>query len=123
MRSRVLWSLQATRHYVVNCFKQRWYVGWQRRNWRNSQGAPVANQDLWEPCLIALALDTVQRSVRFRKVLRALGRPDERSGAIRLAGRGRDDRRGAVGLGRSGPTRSLGLGTRQGLAVACATCN
>jgi ribonuclease HI len=59
--------------YVVNCFKQRWWVGWQRRNWRNSQGAPVANQDLWEP-LLALALDP-ERSVRFRKVLGHSGDP------------------------------------------------
>lgn len=59
--------------YVVNCFKQRWWVGWQRRNWRNSQGAPVANQDLWEP-LLALALDP-SRSVRFRKVQGHSGDP------------------------------------------------
>src|ERR1700683_3393810 len=31
--------------YVVNCFKDRWWQGWQRRNWRNSQNKPVANQD------------------------------------------------------------------------------
>ncbi len=42
--------------YVVNCFRQRWWAGWQRRGWRNSQGRPVANQDLWEP-LLAVALD------------------------------------------------------------------
>jgi ribonuclease HI len=59
--------------YVVNCFKQHWYVGWQRRNWRNSQGAPVANQDLWEP-LIAMALDP-SRLVQFRKVLGHSGDP------------------------------------------------
>ncbi|HMD45760.1 MAG TPA: ribonuclease H [Acidimicrobiales bacterium] len=41
--------------YVVNCFRQRWWVGWLRRDWRNSQGKPVANRDLWEP-LIDLAL-------------------------------------------------------------------
>jgi ribonuclease HI len=41
--------------YVVNCFKNRWWQGWQRRNWRNSQNKPVANRDLWEP-LIDLAL-------------------------------------------------------------------
>ena len=59
--------------YVVNCFKQRWWVGWERRNWRNSQGAPVANQDLWEP-LIAMALDP-SRPVRFKKVLGHSGDP------------------------------------------------
>lgn len=43
-------------HYVVNCFEQRWWAGWLRRGWRNSQGKAVANRDLWEP-LIELALD------------------------------------------------------------------
>lgn len=42
--------------YVVNCFRQRWWAGWRRRGWKNSQGKPVANRDLWEP-LIELALD------------------------------------------------------------------
>jgi ribonuclease HI len=42
--------------YVVNCFRQKWWVGWRRRGWRNSQGKPVANRDLWEP-LLTLALD------------------------------------------------------------------
>jgi ribonuclease HI len=41
--------------YVVNCFKDRWWQGWQRRNWRNTANKPVANRDLWEP-LIELAL-------------------------------------------------------------------
>jgi len=59
--------------YVVNCFQQRWWLGWQRRNWRNSQGAPVANQDLWEP-LLAVALDPA-RSVKFRKVQGHSGDP------------------------------------------------
>jgi ribonuclease HI len=52
--------------YVVNCFRQRWWAGWRRRNWRNSQGKPVANRDLWE-ALFALALDTVP-VVRFEWV-------------------------------------------------------
>lgn len=33
--------------YVVNCFKDRWWANWRARGWRNSQGKPVANQDLW----------------------------------------------------------------------------
>jgi ribonuclease HI len=49
--------------YVVNCFRQKWWVGWRRRGWRNSQGKPVANRDLWES-LLALALDD-SRSVTF----------------------------------------------------------
>jgi ribonuclease HI len=43
--------------YVVNCFKDRWWQGWQRRNWKNSQNKPVANRDLWEP-LIELAVSS-----------------------------------------------------------------
>lgn len=42
--------------YVVNCFKQRWHEGWERRRWKNTAGQPVANRDLWE-ALLPLALD------------------------------------------------------------------
>jgi ribonuclease HI len=49
--------------YVVNCFRQKWWVGWQRRGWRNSQNKPVANQDLWK-VLLELALDP-SRTVTF----------------------------------------------------------
>ena len=35
--------------YVVNCFRDRWWEGWQKRGWLNSQKKPVANRDLWEP--------------------------------------------------------------------------
>jgi ribonuclease HI len=49
--------------YVVNCFRQRWWEGWRRRGWKNSQGKPVANRDLWEP-LLPLALDGANE-VRF----------------------------------------------------------
>lgn len=37
--------------YVVNCFKQRWWVKWEKNGWRNSKGDPVANSDLWKPLL------------------------------------------------------------------------
>ncbi len=59
--------------YVVNCFKQRWWEGWQRRGWRNAQGKPVANRDLWEP-LLAQALDG-ERPVTFRWVKGHSGDP------------------------------------------------
>lgn len=37
--------------YLVNCFKQRWYVNWEKNGWRNSRKEPVENQDLWQQLL------------------------------------------------------------------------
>ena len=50
--------------YVVNCFRDRWWEGWLRRGWINSQKKPVANRDLWEP-LIELYQE---RDISFRWV-------------------------------------------------------
>jgi len=44
-------SVHSDSTYVVNCFRDRWYEGWLRKGWRNSQRKPVANQDLWAPLL------------------------------------------------------------------------
>jgi len=35
--------------YVVNCFRDRWYVRWEANGWRNAKKQPVANADLWRP--------------------------------------------------------------------------
>jgi ribonuclease HI len=35
--------------YVVNCFRDRWWVKWQQNEWRNSKRQAVANADLWVP--------------------------------------------------------------------------
>lgn len=53
--------------YVVNCFRDRWWAGWRARNWRNSKGESVANQDLWRP-LIELVVDRRPGEIRFRWV-------------------------------------------------------
>lgn len=51
--------------YVVNCFRDKWWAGWRRRNWRNSQNKPVANRDLWEPLVeLVLAGDVTFRWVK-----------------------------------------------------------
>ena len=50
--------------YIVKCFADRWWEGWQRRNWRNSARKPVANRDLWEP----LIEQVLRREVSFRWV-------------------------------------------------------
>ena len=35
--------------YVVNCWRDKWYVKWMASGWKNSAKQPVANRDLWEP--------------------------------------------------------------------------
>jgi ribonuclease HI len=61
--------------YVVNCFKDHWWQGWRRRNWKNSKGEPVKNRDLWE-VLIAEVIDTRgEAAVRFRWVKGHAGDP------------------------------------------------
>ena len=50
--------------YIVNCFEQQWWVGWQRRGWRNSKKEPVKNQDLWMPLIEQVRA----RGVSFRWV-------------------------------------------------------
>lgn len=59
--------------YVVNCFRQGWWTGWKRRGWRNAQGKPVANRDLWE-VLLPLALES-GRPVAFQWVKGHSGDP------------------------------------------------
>ncbi len=59
--------------YVVNCFRDKWHAGWLRRGWKNSQGQPVANRDLWED-LFALTFDG-DRDVTFTWVKGHSGDP------------------------------------------------
>ncbi len=49
----------------MNCFRDRWWAGWERQGWRNSKKQPVANRDLWEP-LVELVLE--RGDVTFRWV-------------------------------------------------------
>ena len=57
--------------YVINCFRDKWWVRWQANGWRNAKKAPVANVDLWQP-LIELVL---ARAPKFRWVKGHSGDP------------------------------------------------
>jgi ribonuclease HI len=57
--------------YVVNCFRDKWWVRWKANGWKNSQRQPVANVDLWQP-LIELV---IERSPKFQWVKGHSGDP------------------------------------------------
>ncbi len=62
--------------YIVNCFQQKWYVGWRKRNWLNSKKQPVENRDLWQAILDLVALHP---AVAFYKVKGHLKGDDEQA--------------------------------------------
>ncbi len=50
--------------YLMDCFRKRWYEGWQKNGWKTSQKKPVENRDLWEPLLGFLG----RHSITFYRV-------------------------------------------------------
>jgi ribonuclease HI len=60
--------------YVVNCFKDRWYMKWIQNQWHkgsHQKSKPVANKDLWKP-LVEVA---TSRNVQFEWVKGHSGDP------------------------------------------------
>lgn len=52
--------------YLVNAFNQHWIDNWKRRDWKNSEGKPVENQDLWK--LLLLTIQRKGHRITFFKV-------------------------------------------------------
>lgn len=50
--------------YLVNCFRDKWYLKWQKNGWLNSKLKPVENKDLWEQLITLID----QHDVVFCKV-------------------------------------------------------
>jgi ribonuclease HI len=48
--------------YLINCFEDRWYLGW--KNGRKRDGKPISNWDIWEPLIEAV----LSKGVTFVKV-------------------------------------------------------
>ena len=38
--------------YAIECYKQNWWVNWQRNGWLNAKKQPVANQELWKELIL-----------------------------------------------------------------------
>ncbi len=68
--------------YVINCFRDKWYVRWRRNGWINSQKKPVENRDLWEP----LIAEVERHDVTWHKVAGHSGDPlNDRADALARA--------------------------------------
>ena len=37
--------------YLMDCFRKKWYVSWQKNGWKTAGKKPVENQDLWKQLL------------------------------------------------------------------------
>ncbi len=37
--------------YLMDCFRKKWYVNWQKNGWKNASKKPVENRDLWQQLL------------------------------------------------------------------------
>lgn len=52
--------------YLINAFNQHWIDSWKKNGWKNSEGKPVENQDLWR--LLLLTIQKKGHVMTFRKV-------------------------------------------------------
>lgn len=58
--------------YVVNCFKDKWYLGWEKfERWKNAEKQPIANKDLWIELLKLYR--SFESTVTFSKVKAHIG--------------------------------------------------
>ena len=47
--------------YLMDCFRQKWYVKWLSNGWLTTGNKPVENRDLWEQLLPYLDLHSIFR--------------------------------------------------------------
>ncbi|MEA4988585.1 MAG: ribonuclease H [Anaerovorax sp.] len=50
--------------YLMNCFREKWYINWKKNNWKTSKKTDVENRDLWE-ALLALV---EKHNIKFYRV-------------------------------------------------------
>ena len=58
-------TVYADASYLVNCMRRGWHEKWRENGWLNYRKRPVANRDLWERLLKAMAR---HQEVRWKKV-------------------------------------------------------
>ena len=50
--------------YLMECFRKKWYVSWQKNGWKTAKKTPVENQELWRRLLEL----TSGHEIRFYRV-------------------------------------------------------
>jgi ribonuclease HI len=40
--------------YLMNCFREKWYLSWYQNNWKTAKRTEVENRDLWEALLLLI---------------------------------------------------------------------
>lgn len=50
--------------YIVNCYKEKWYIKWIQNDWHTSKKEHVKNKELWEKLVIIFE----QPNFHFEKV-------------------------------------------------------
>lgn len=53
-------KLHSDSAYLINCFKDKWHVGWERNGWVNSKKEPVSNKELWQELLSLCKIHEVE---------------------------------------------------------------
>jgi ribonuclease HI len=66
--------------YLLNCFRNKWYVNWKRNGWKTAKKEAVENRDLWESLLSFLET----HSLSFFKVKGHMN-PNGDAAALRAA--------------------------------------
>jgi ribonuclease HI len=64
-------ALYTDSSYVMNCFRDRWWVRWEANGWLGAAKQPVTNRDLWE----RLLAQTRRHDVSWHKVKGHSGHP------------------------------------------------
>ena len=57
-------ALYTDSSYVMNCFRDRWWVRWEANGWLGAGKQAIANRDLWQ----RLIAETRRHDVRWHKV-------------------------------------------------------
>ena len=47
-------TLTTDSKYIVDSITKKWVYGWQKRDWKKSDGSPALNADLWKEILLLL---------------------------------------------------------------------